>query len=139
MAVLKFILVILLCIPLVYFIWKMFTSLVDDLDQQNKYHEKLRRKNETGQKAERGERVRKAEKRPGFAEKFKGSSSVPERPRDRETMRTERMRRRNTYSGLDTDYAERYDRRPEPPEPPRYRPTHDYDRQAEERDRGFRW
>lgn len=135
MAVLKFVLVILLCIPLVYFIWKMFTSLVNDLDQQTKYNEKLRKKSETGRNTGVLEKQGRREKKPGHGGRFREKSFEPERPRDRETMRTERMKRRNSYSDPGREYPDPDIRRPEPP---RYRPD-DYERRAEERDRGFRW
>ena len=48
MAVLKVILVILLCIPLVYVVVKMFNSLADDLQEQQHYAKKTRRKKNMG-------------------------------------------------------------------------------------------
>ncbi len=53
MAVLKVILVILLCIPLVYIVVKMFNSLADDLHEQQQYAKKTKRKKNMGGQTDR--------------------------------------------------------------------------------------
>lgn len=61
MAVLKVILVILLCIPLVYIVVKMFNSLADDLTQQQQLLKKTKRKKNMGGQADRSTEYKREE------------------------------------------------------------------------------